>query len=91
MNSMYVLLKTRKYIADQALQAMWKCNMYMGGSQMGNQTQGTQKYKQAMAVSYSIKDRAHWPAKVKGVEFLCDVLKKMLRDGQPQAFQKGRK
>jgi hypothetical protein len=55
---------------------------------MNTQTQSTKHYKQAMAVSYSIKDRAHWPAKVSGVKFLCEILKQMLRDGQPQAFKK---
>ena len=51
-------------------------------------TTDTREYKQSVAVSLSLKHRPE-ASKKSGAKFLCDVLKKMLRVGQPEAFKKG--
>ncbi len=58
---------------------------------MEKPTMGSKKFKQAVAVSYSIENRAHWPAKLSGVKFLCSVLKQALREAHPEAFKGGMK
>lgn len=86
MNKNLVQYLTNKHITDQRIKDSFFNPLYMGE---GMKTPMTKKYTQAMAVSYSIKDRVHWPAKVSGVQFLCSVLKQMIREGQPGAFKKG--